>query len=263
MFKICFYVLVVNGFTTVENPWVLKSVHCLFVYFITGKSYLSNSMSFLPLILHFLCWPPESNRCIWLSVKQTFDQLYLCCFIIIGTKASPQPLDVIQCPSFLVSKKWVPYNWVYSVLRCAITHQCKRGRTVVYKSLRCNYKLIEPNYMRHIVRMLLQTVLLACHWSSWSCIEIIEVWGLLIQYSAFNGKVFMHVWKLVSSLAGCIKLKLVNMVYESLNCCFMRDEVAGHQLDGTEYILHNSTKNFYCDIFLSRVKTGQNHWFYW
>jgi len=43
----------------------------------------------------------------------------------------------------------------------------------------------------------------------------------------------------------------------------MRSEVVGYQLDGTEYVLHKSTKNFHCDIFLSRVKTGQNHWFYW
>ena len=73
----------------------------------------------------------------------------------------------------------------------------------------------------------------------------------------------MRSWKLVGSLAGCIKLKLVNMVYESLNCCFMGGEVAGYQLDGTEYVLHKSTYNFHCDIFLSRVKTEPNHWFCW
>jgi len=43
----------------------------------------------------------------------------------------------------------------------------------------------------------------------------------------------------------------------------MRGEVAGYQLDGTGYILHKSSKNFHCDTFSSRVKTGQNHWFYW
>jgi len=41
----------------------------------------------------------------------------------------------------------------------------------------------------------------------------------------------------------------------------MRGEVAGYQLDDTEYILNKSTTNFHCDIFLSRVKSGQNYQF--
>jgi hypothetical protein len=42
----------------------------------------------------------------------------------------------------------------------------------------------------------------------------------------------------------------------------MVGEVAGCLLDGTEYVLHKSTKNLHCDIFLSKIQTGQNHWFY-
>jgi hypothetical protein len=68
-----------------------------------------------------------------------------------------------QCPSFWFLKSGIPV--IESKKVCYVPSQTnvKWKELLCTKCVQCIYKLILLNYVKHIVRMLHQMVLLACH----------------------------------------------------------------------------------------------------